>query len=404
MRIFIEPTESLLFRTGRPFNAGDNNFAESIFPPTPETLQGALRAAIAVQWGQRQSPPKTDLSEIFANDKLKELIGDYNTYGRLRITGLSLGRRCKQFETVERLFPAPAHILRVSLENGKELISLKPQKKLQGSTNVPSELYSTSNSEHYYLLDLEQKLPMKEKAEEVKDWLTPRGLRAVLCGEALLDTEDHLVKADQIYKKEPRLGIGIDSEKQTTREGYLYQVHMIRMQQDSNFVYGFVIDLELGERSNGHREVQQPVSEQREDALEKLSFLQEGWLTLGGEQRAARFKVLKPEEIVTDPGLEQKKTGNLLYFTTPAYFEGGWLPKIPDSLPIKPITAAINHYQTIGGWALKLGHAGGQSKTTRRCIPAGSIYFFDQPIPVTLPVTEYGWQIGYGITLTGVWK
>jgi CRISPR-associated protein Cmr3 len=183
MRIFIEPTESLLFRTGRPFNAGDNNFAESIFPPTPETLQGALRAAIAVQWGQRQSPPKTDLSEIFANDKLKELIGDYDTYGRLRITGLSLGRRSKQPGPVERLFPAPAHILRVSLENKKQLISLKPQKKLRGSTNVPNELYSTSNSEHYYLLDLEQKLPMKEKAEEVKDWLTPRGLQAVLCGD-----------------------------------------------------------------------------------------------------------------------------------------------------------------------------------------------------------------------------
>ncbi len=404
MRIFIEPTESLLFRTGRPFNAGENNFAESIFPPTPETLQGALRAAIAVQWGQQQSPPKTDLSEIFTDDKLKELIGDYDTYGRLRITGLSLGRRSKLSEQVERLFPAPAHILRVSLENGKELISLKPHKKLRGSTNVPNELYSTSNSEHYYLLDLKQKLPMKEKAEEVKDWLTPRGLRAVLCGDALLDTEDHLVKADQIYKKEPRLGIGIDSEKQTTREGYLYQVHMIRMQQDSNFVYGFVIDLELGERNNGHRKVQQPVSEQREDALEKLSFLQEGWLTLGGEQRAARFKVLKPEECVADPGLEQKETGNLLYFATPAYFEDGWLPKIPDSLPVKPITAAINHYQTIGGWALKLGHAGGQSKTTRRCIPAGSVYFFDESIPVTLPVTEYGWQIGYGITLTGVWN
>src|SRR5690349_9653264 len=108
MRIFIEPTESLLFRTGRPFNAGDNNFAESIFPPTPETLQGALRAAIAVQWGQQQSPPKTDLSEIFTNDKLKELIGDYDTYGRLRITGLSLGRQNKQSEQVEQLFPAPA--------------------------------------------------------------------------------------------------------------------------------------------------------------------------------------------------------------------------------------------------------------------------------------------------------
>jgi CRISPR/Cas system CMR-associated protein Cmr3 (group 5 of RAMP superfamily) len=94
---------------------------------------------------------------------------------------------------------------------------------------------------------------------------------------------------------------------------------------------------------------------------------------------------------------------NFLYFATPAYFEGGWLPNIPGTLPVKPITAAIHRYQTIGGWALEPGHAGGQSKLARRCIPAGSVYFFDHSIHVTKPVTEYGWQIGYGITLTGEW-
>ncbi len=47
MRIFIEPTEPLLFRRGHAFDAGESNFADSMFPPTPETLQGAIRAMIA---------------------------------------------------------------------------------------------------------------------------------------------------------------------------------------------------------------------------------------------------------------------------------------------------------------------------------------------------------------------
>src|SRR6266516_808756 len=91
----------------------------------------------------------------------------------------------------------------------------------------------------------------------------------------------------------------------------------------------------------------------------------------------------------------------LLYFATPAYFKNGWLPATPDILPAEPITATMNRYQPIGGWLLNLENAGGASKITRRCIPAGSVYFFDQAVSVTHPLTEYGWQIGYGIAYTG---
>src|SRR5947199_9617527 len=102
MRIFIEPTEPLLFRTGRPFNAGANNFAETIFPPTPETLQGALRAMIATQWGNAQTDKIRTINEIFNEKELVGLIGkregDRNVYGRLRITGLKLGHRDEKTE------------------------------------------------------------------------------------------------------------------------------------------------------------------------------------------------------------------------------------------------------------------------------------------------------------------
>ena len=166
--------------------------------------------------------------------------------------------------------------------------------------------------------------------------------------------------------------------------------------------YGFVVDIELGQEQYGDSELPHP--EQRTGGLgtpPELAFLKEGWLTLGGEQRAARFEVLQPQSIAEEEGISQATTGHLLYFATPAYFKNGWLPATPDILPAEPIAASINRYQPIGGWLLNPGNAGGASKITRRCIAAGSVYFFNKPVSVTQPLTEYGWQIGYGITYIG---
>ena len=195
----------------------------------------------------------------------------------------------------------------------------------------------------------------------------------------------------------------MNNATKTTEEGYLYQVQMIRMCRD----YGLVVDIELGEEDNGKSELPHPEPlTGRLTAPRALAFLKEGWLIVGGEQRAARFKILSsedvnPEDIVEEQGINQKTPGNLLYFATPAYFKNGWLPASPAILPAEPVTAAVNRYQSIGGWLLNPGNAGGASKLTRRCIPAGSVYYFDKRVSVEKPLTDIGWQIGYGIAYTG---
>src|SRR5258708_36265131 len=129
MRLFLEPTEPLLFRTGRPFDAGESSYAETLFPPTPETLQGAIRAAIATYW----DGPKP-LAEVFLQQELTNRIGnDTHDYGRFRLTSLALGRRKKneagtEDGTIERLFPAPSHFVTVEDAQGnKRQLRLKPQ-------------------------------------------------------------------------------------------------------------------------------------------------------------------------------------------------------------------------------------------------------------------------------------
>jgi CRISPR type III-B/RAMP module-associated protein Cmr3 len=169
--------------------------------------------------------------------------------------------------------------------------------------------------------------------------------------------------------------------------------------------YGFVVDIRLSETpESGTKET--PYSEKLIDdsqVQKELKIPDEGWLTLGGEQRAAHFEVLKAASITKENNLDETKTGKLLYLTTPAYFKDGWRSEDKSNLLANPIAAAINRYLPIGGWYLNPGNANGESKYTRRCVPAGSTYFFDEPVTVTQPLTAYGWQIGYGIAYAGEW-
>ena len=384
MRIFIEPTEPLLFRRGCSFDAGESNFAESMFPPTPETLQGAIRAMIATNWDSKNS-----LATSFKDPRLTSLIGDREGYGGFRITGLALGQRMEEHGPVERLFPTPVSLIQD--DQGRSRLKPEVIDNEHVISNLPEGIQ--------YLLRPEK--ATEGKLKPVGGWLTEANLLLVLTTKAENTLSQlKVVKDSDIFEYESRLGIGMSSATKTTQEGYLYQVQMVRMKPN----YGFVVDIRLS-ASSASSSVIAPANETLLDDSATQSTLHlppTGWLTLGGEQRAAHFTLLRPEDRASGADVDQFKQGTLVYLATPAYFSDGWRPSA-DHFPgfSKPITAAINRYEPIGGWKLNPDNAGGIGKTTRRCVPAGSVYFFDKPVSVTQPLTEYGWQIGYGITYTG---
>jgi CRISPR-associated protein Cmr3 len=378
MRLFLEPTEPLLFRTGRPFDAGESGFAETLFPPTPETMQGAVRTAIASYWDSSKT-----IEEVFNDPDLTNLIGSRKLgYGRFRITGLSLGRR-RGDGKIERLFPAPAHLLTIDNKRDKpDRLLLKPQKL--------GYMRCSDLAENSYYLFPKEALEPEGKREPFEDWLTESGLEKVLRSHLQLE-EDEIAPEEKILSRESRLGIGMDNARKTTKEGLLYQTQVIRLQPD----YGFVVDIRLRDPA---KELDTPYFESfvEDDQTQRLLKLHDGgWVMLGGERRMARFEVLP-----TTTSTLEKKRGKLLYLATPAALDGGWLP---DTFSTPPITAAIDHYKSIGGWELNPTNAGGNSKTMRRCVPAGSVYFFENPVEVTQPLTNYGMEIGYGITYAGEW-
>lgn len=383
MRIFIEPTEPLLFRSGRSFDAGESNFAESIFPPSPETLQGAIRAMIAANTTLVDSA--MSIAERFDTDILTKLIGNQSSYGHFHITGLSLGKRMKEDGSVERLFSAPAYLIKVKFKGDTDstLVQLRPKSLPDVASNMPDGM------QYLALPDFGgRELEGKPKSP---GWLTEENLQVAL------NTQDDFpdIKTEEdFYTQEPRLGIGMQNDTKTTQAGYLYQIQMIRMKADLKAVYGFVVDIRLSEEGNLPNFIDDSKTQKN------LGLPGEGWLILGGEQRAAHFTVLglTPQK----GSMETQQPGKRVYLATPAYFIKGWEPPHDGFTPQhKFLAAAVNNPMPIGGWRLNPNNAGGSSKTTRRCVPSGSVYFFDDPVSVRQPLTEYGWQIGYGIAYTG---
>jgi CRISPR-associated protein Cmr3 len=384
MRLFLEPAEPLLFRgTGRSFDAGESSYADTLFPPTPETLQGAVRAAIATHWDRTKT-----LVEVFQEQALVDLIGDRSRYGRFRVTGIALARR-REDGHVECLFTAPAHLLEVKgADNANaQIVRLRPWRpeEVGIQTDLPEGMQLLYHNEY-----------VEGKLEPIGRWLTEQGLQKALRSSANL-TEEDTVRTREIFEYESRLGIGMDNATKTTQVGLLYQLRMVRMKPG----YGFVLDVRLGQSSGASLATNSAeVLVDDDQTQQRLRLPDHGWITLGGERRAAHFEVL-PSPQPSD--LEQAKRGNLLYLAAPAALAGGWQPEQWIAPLTRPVAAAINRYQSIGGWLLTPKDSGGESKPMRRCVPAGSVYFFDRAVTVTRPLTDYGWQIGYGIAYAGEW-
>jgi CRISPR type III-B/RAMP module-associated protein Cmr3 len=281
----------------------------------------------------------------------------------------------------------PAHFL--AEESGeKQLVRLQPRPhNAEIACNLPANMQL-----------LYPDRTVQSKLEPLRGWLSEQSLQKVLRGQEPIGLSE-VIDPATFYIHEMRQGIGMNKQSKTTAEGQFYQVRMIRMNHRSEdpFIYGFVVDIRLLQTTpQGTTAPGQFVADEQTQHLLRLP--DQGWMILGGERRAARFEVILPSTN-THAAPEQRLTGNLLYLATPAAFAQGWRPQAWSTL--EPIAVAMERYQPIGGWRLNPGSNGGKSKTLRRCVPAGSVYFFNSSVPKVYPFTDYGSQIGYGITYSG---
>jgi len=325
MIIKIIPLDTLFFRTGRPFKMGEDTWAESLFPPYPSTLYGAIRSFLIFQ---------REGLKAFKNGKYKNDIGTPDKKGSLKIKGPLISSKYH-----ELLFPAPLDL--VKLED--KLIPLLFTKKPQGFISDYSLSYVLINES-------------KEQVKEPGGWLTDIEFKGYLKNRKI---EYFFIKDSDLFLSEPKIGIARERTTLTTKEGYLYRIPMIRLKDEVSLV------AEIEEVSD----------------MPKTGIIQ-----LGGESREAKFEstenIFKKLENI-ELNLENKFFK--IYFATPAIFKKGWIPKwinkenfegeYPklNGIKLKLVCCAIGKPVHIGGWDI----AKNRPKPLYKAIPPGSVYYFE---------------------------
>lgn len=335
MWIKIKPNDTLFFRSGRPFTMGGETFADSIFPPYPSTIFGAIRTFLIFHRGSLKD---------FYDGKYKDKdIGTKDDKGTIRIYGPILYN-----ENGDVYLTPPFDLVEKKEETDKELYSLSLIDK-------PKIFYSDSRIIKEKILIFKS----QGQVDEPKGWINGILLEKYLQGK---NDSISCIEKDNLYQEERKIGIKRDRKTFTSEEGYLYRVPMIRLKHKYNKI-GLIFKIEGVE-----------------DMPER------GILQLGGEGKTVYFEKIEkiednPLDSLMNINFELKEGMFKLYLATPAIFDKGWLPSWidestyegeKDGIKLKLISCAIGKFIRIGGWDI----ARNRPKPMYKAVPAGSVYYF----------------------------
>lgn len=341
-----------MFRDGRPFNQQDvgASAAESLFPPPPPTIVGAIRAGLARQIDGGSSPwPKDALGHgVNWQDEGTSL-------GELRFGPLLIRRKAGL------LFPAPAHLCK-DRDGRIWLLEVRAPTKFRSDLG-PTVVFPQE--------------PAGAKGVKVLEgaWIDSSGLSDVLNGKAPESTS--IVDEDKLMKRESKAGIGIDVRTRVVNDAQLYAASFLRLRDDVEFL----LPCEGA-----------PVP--TEDFTQRL----------GGEQRAAQFHLA---EIELDQSASTKLDGLTEYAAvavSPVYlkkepYAGGPIPGLSGTL----VSAAIPKPFRLGGWS---SMENGPLPMTP-IIPAGAVFFMacteDESPKQPNASIGYATKWGFGHCFLGKW-
>lgn len=341
----LEPLDVLFFRDGRPFGPATR---ATTGMPQPQTLTGALRTWLLDRLGVNFKRLGVDIAEgrSFAEATASQ---GAEAVGRLSFRGPWFAR------DGERLVATPANI---EIDADGNLARLDPLRR--GTLGWQKD-------------DL---LPLWRRARGATKrrggYLKADGVNAYLAGHA--PEPDHIVDDDDLFATEDRVGIGMDVEKRSAREGQIYAVRLLRLRPEARLI----VDV-FGSHDD-------------------LSILPKGedLLAIGGEAR--RAIVRRTASPARSPATSHAFDGKLALLTTPAPF-GNWAPP-----GLTPVAAAMPGHVAVSGWDL----ARGGPKPNRFAAPAGSVYYFNDATALDSRggslCTGEDAAIGWGAFIEGGWN
>ena len=349
---FIEPHDVLFLRGNKLFGAA-GSYGESLVPPRPSVVAGAIRSALMARKG-------VDFVG-FANSRvMDDEFGNAATPGSFRVTACHLARRGENGE-VETVHPLPADLSVTKSDDGKKRVHRLAPCKLSDS------LQSSAATERLAVL------PEDHRGKpETSFWLNAEGWRAYLSGE--VPEQAHLLARNALWQTDERIGIGLDDSKRSAAQGKLFTVQAVslaRRKQCGSHDVGILARVDGGE------------------------FPEALTLRLGGDGRAAQANLLDDSTLLNEPDWERlwqqicKHRRCRIVLTSPGIFTEGWLPagvtetgvtgeeKILrfelDGLKAKLVCAAIPRATVISGWDL----AANRPKAAQRGVPGGSVYWLE---------------------------
>jgi|LSQX01.2.fsa_nt_gb CRISPR-associated protein Cmr3 len=355
------------FRSGQPFIAGEGGSrgVRSIFPPTINTLQGAIRTALATAKGwspaDGQLPPELGHTDDLGTLSLRgpyllfEDIPYYQIPYRLLVKRESGLKPSKQF-----IFLNPGKPVNCDL--GKEVCLPQPLEKLEGA----------GSSEGLYI--------------------SKTGYTSILAG--LLPLQEEIKEERDLWKEEPRVGLERNDKTRTAEDSFLYRIQHIRPAKGVKI-----------------RVIVKGLPANWPELSSKI-------LPLGGEGRlsAVEIKRLTKEDeknlLPKIPSLVPATDG-ILRFTvtliTPGCFQDmkKAIRNGPEGIPGRCISACIIKPQLIGGWDLVKR----EPRPLTPYLAPGCTWFFEGTVE-DLPVIEnlHGACIGekavygYGQIVIGKWE
>lgn len=375
--VFVEPNDVWIFRDGHPFNAGEGHRAESLFPPSPLTIQGAFRAAVVARSNVR--PSDYHAQESDAAKMLGALIG-YPTkhqpepLGQFECIGPFLGWRDDN-DTYYRYFPLPADI--VVLKDGSlGTLSFDPKHQ---------SYVSNSNGLHTPF-SINEQIDYKANREFQ---LSKAGIDAYLDGDEIPLSE--IAQNDEFYLVENRVGIAINSQTGTVDPGKLYDAGFNRLHAGAGLIL-WLPDVLFSDPDYG--------------------LPDSGIIGFGGEGRSAYYWRI-PEDVwnPTRYWVSSKSTHLKIVFLTPTYFlkdlfsvdwtgffEGG---------KAQLVGAALHTPIQLGGWDI--------AKHTPRpmytYLAPGSVLYFQADTAITAkPIITHRpddlpdiSKFGFGLLAVGEW-
>jgi len=352
--IKITPLDTLFFRDGKPFSMGEETFAEGIFPPSPSVFYGALRTAYF-----SENPEEIDL----ANTEKDPTIG-------LEINFLTFALSNSQISTDNVLyFHKPSDIVMDMKTN--ELVG---EYKI---LNIESRFKSNS--------EIECIMEYSNKIENQSDILF-----------SFQEMDSYLNNNSEIkYKglrnyvtKEIKIGIGRNSNTNTTQDGQLYKVSNVRMEDEYENRLSFVITY------NG------------------IELNKTGYLKLGADNKVAHYTTIDFENFDVPKDFDKFFK---IYLLTPSILKNlaDFEHKVKSlaqkyGLKVKLIASSMQKIKSVGGFMMGTKSSRKAPKPMFKFIPETSVFIFKSETILSQEflkalnnfkiTNEYAKQ-GYGICL-----